>query len=90
MNIKFGQGLPITKSLVNNGTLNIEFDYSIGRTVGTVPSTATGIEEVMIKIGQNQCPIFLCSPYLPQTKIVRKSETHIYVAGFKPAFFWSG
>ena len=44
VNIKFGQGLPITKSLVNNGTLNIEFDYSIGRTVGTVPSTATGIE----------------------------------------------
>ena len=43
-NLKFGQGLPITKALSNKGTLTIEFDYSIGRTVGDVPSTATGIE----------------------------------------------
>ena len=43
-NLKFGQGLPITTNVPNNGKLVIEFDYSIGRTTGDVPTSATGIE----------------------------------------------
>ena len=38
VNLKFGEGIPISTYLNSNGTLTINFDYNIGRTAQTVPS----------------------------------------------------
>ena len=42
--LKFGEGLPLITDMKNTGDITIEFDYSLSRSIGTVPSTAKSIE----------------------------------------------
>lgn len=42
--LSYGEGLPISTRLYNQGTITVEFDYEISRSIEAVPSGATGIQ----------------------------------------------
>lgn len=42
--LSYGEGLPISTRLYNKGTITVEFDYEISRSIEAVPSGATGIQ----------------------------------------------